>query len=160
MPCFRVSAGESTSGEQKRVKTAASERIVPVHDELAGFGFLAFAESQRLRGEANLFPELTLGHLGYRSTAFSQWFTRFLMSAKATAPLTCFHSFRHCFRDALREAKVGRDLALILGGWTTEGNGSAISDVYGSGYRAPVLAEALNLVRYPFLDLRHLSALR
>ena len=160
IPCFRVAAGESTTGEQKRVKTAASERIVPVHDELADFGFLAFAESQRLLGETNLFPELTLGHLGYRSTAFSQWFTRFLISAKATAPLTCFHSFRHCFRDALREAKVGRDLALILGGWTTEGNGSAISDVYGSGYRAPVLAEALNLVRYPSLDLSHLSVLR
>lgn len=126
--CFRITCGVSSSGQQQRVKTAASERIVPVHTELARFGFLAFAESQRLCGETNLFPELTTGHLGYRSTAFSQWFTRFLERAGAVAPLTCFHSFRHNFRDGLREAKVGRDLALILGGWTTEGNGSAIAD--------------------------------
>ena len=160
IPCFRIIAGESVSGDTKRVKTAASERIVPVHDALAEFGFLAFAESQRLMGETNLFPELTLGHLGYRSTAFSQWFTRFLASADATAPLTCFHSFRHNFRDGLRDAKVSRDLVLILGGWTTEGNGSPIADVYGSGYRAPMLADALNAVRYPSLDLNHLALVR
>ena len=48
---------------------------------------------------------------------------------------------------------MSRDLALVLGGWTAEGNGSAIADNYGSGYRAPALAEALNSVRYPMLDL-------
>ena len=160
VPCFRITSGLSISGQQQRVKTAASERIVPVHDELVRFGFLAFVESQRLCGETNLFAELTTGHLGYRSTAFSQWFTRFMERANATAPLTCFHSFRHNFRDGLREAKVSRDLALILGGWTTEGNGSAIADNYGSGYRAPALAEALNSVQYPMLDLTHLAVLR
>ena len=158
--CFRIAAGLSSTGQQKRIKTVASERIVPVHDELIGFGFLAFVEAQRLHGETSLFPELPMGRLGYRSTTFSRWFSRFLVHAGAAAPLTCFHSFRHNFRDGLREAKVGRDLALILGGWTTEGNGSAIADVYGSGYRAPVLAEALNAVRYPKLDLSHLSVLR
>lgn len=158
--CFRIVAGMSETGQQKRVKTAASERIVPIHDELIRFGLLAFVEAQRLHGEVSLFPEVPLGHLGYRSTSFSRWFSRFLVTAGAAAPLTCFHSFRHNFRDALRDAKVGRDLALLLGGWTTEGNGSAIADVYGSGYRAPVLAEALNSVKYPKLDLTHLSAVR
>ena len=155
--CFKVAEGWDEAGQQKRVKTAASERLVPVHHELIRFGFLAFVEGQRLRGDASLFPELPLGHLGYRSTAFSKWFSRFLASAEAAAPLTCFHSFRHNFRDGLREAKVDRERSLILGGWTTDGKSSAVADNYGNGYPVKVLAEALNSVRFPMLDLDHLA---
>ncbi len=156
IPCFRVASGLSQTGDEKRVKTNASERIVPVHDELIRCGFLAFAGSQRLCGETNLFPELPIGHLGYRSTAMSRWFARFLENADAAAPLTCFHSFRHNFRDGLREAKVDRDVALLLGGWTTDGKGTAVADSYGSGYAPATLANALNCVRYSNLDCAHL----
>ncbi|WP_267388430.1 hypothetical protein [Sphingomonas sp. GC_Shp_3] len=83
--CFNVTSGVSLTGDEKRVKTNASERVVPVHDELIRCGFLAFAASQRLCGETNLFPELPFGHLGYRSTAISRWFTRFLENADAKA---------------------------------------------------------------------------
>ena len=157
VPCFRIAEGKSETGDEKRLKTTASDRVVPIHNELISFGFLAFVESQRVHGETDLFPELPLGHLGYRSTGLSRWFARFLISSDAAAPLTCFHSFRHNFRDALREAKVDRDIALLLGGWTTDGKGTAVADSYGSGYRASTLAEALNAVRYPALDLSHLK---
>ncbi|WP_336621491.1 site-specific integrase [Sphingomonas zeae] len=156
VPCFSVASGISRAGDEKRVKTNASERVVPVHDELVRCGFLAFVASQRLCGETNLFPELPFGHLGYRSTAISRWFTRFLENAGAAAPLTCFHSFRHNFRDGLREAKIDRDLALVLGGWTTDGKGTAVADNYGSGYQPRALVEPLNSVRFPTLDLTHL----
>ncbi|KQU61531.1 hypothetical protein ASG67_16110 [Sphingomonas sp. Leaf339] len=159
IPCFRVASGLSQTGDEKRVKTNASERTVPVHDELIRCGFLAFAESQRLCGETNLFPELPFGHLGYRSTAISRWFTRFLENAGAAAPLTCFHSFRHNFRDGLREAKIDRDVALLLGGWTTDGKGTAVADNYGNGFSVQSLAEALNLVRYKDISFDHLAVL-
>ena len=159
IPCFRVVSGLSLTGEEKRVKTNASERIVPVHDELIRCGFLAFAASQRVCGETNLFPELPFGHLGYRSTTISRWFSRFLENAGAAAPLTCFHSFRHSFRDGLREAKIDRDVALLLGGWTTDGKGTAVADNYGSGYTAAALLEAINAVHYRTLDLSHLSVM-
>ncbi len=107
----------------------------------------------------NLFPELPFGHLGYRSTTISRWFTRFLENASAAAPLTCFHSFRHSFRDGLREAKIDRDIALLLGGWTTDGKGTAVADNYGSGYQPRALAEALNAVRFPALNLDHLAVM-
>jgi integrase len=156
--CFKVAAGLSEAGQQKRVKTAASERLVPVHHELIGFGFLAFVEGQHIGGEVSLFPDLPLGHLGYRSTSLSKWFSRFLVSADATAPLTCFHSFRHNFRDGLREAMIDRGVALALGGWVSGGNGAAVSDNYGGGYTSSTLALALNQVRYDGLDLSHLWA--
>ena len=138
------------------MKTSASERLVPIHEELVRFGFLAFAESQRLKGEAFLFPELAPGHLGYRSTSISRWFGRFLISVEAAAPRTCFHSFRHNFRDALRDAKVEREVALVLGGWASEGKATAIADNYGSGYEPALLRDAINGVRYRMLDLTHL----
>lgn len=154
-----MASGLSQSGDEKRVKTNASERIVPVHDELIRCGFLAFAESQRLCGEANLFPELPFGHLGYRSTAISRWFSRFLEKAGAAAHLTCFHSFRHNFRDALREAKIDREIALVLGGWITDGKSTAIADNYGNGYGAATLSEAINAVRFERLDFSHLRVI-
>jgi integrase len=120
VPCFQIASGTSQTGEQKSVKTLASERIVPVHQQLVQFGFMAFVDSMRLRGESSLFPEIPPGRLGYRSVSFSKWFSRFLCAAGATARLTCFHSFRHNFRDGLRDAKVDRDIALVLGGWTVE----------------------------------------
>jgi integrase len=155
--CFRVASGLSLTGEEKRVKTNASERIVPVHEELIRCGFLAFAESQRRCCETSLFPELPFGHLGYRSTTLSKWFSRFLKNAGAAAPLTCFHSFRHNFRDGLREARIDRDVALLLGGWTSDGKGTAVADNYGSGYLPLALAEALNAVQFPALNIDHLT---
>ena len=159
IPCFDVASGLSLTGAEKRVKTNASERIVPIHHELIRCGFLAFADSQRLRGETSLFPELPFGHLGYRSTTISRWFSRFLEKADAAAPLTCFHSFRHNFRDGLREARIDRDVALLLGGWTTDGKASAVADSYGNGYQPRALADALNAVRFPGLNIDHLAVM-
>lgn len=82
----------------------------------------------------------------YRSTGISRWSSHFLESAGAAARLTCLRSFRHNFRDGLREAKIDRDDALLLGGWTADGKGTAVADNYGSGYQPRALAEALNAV--------------
>lgn len=76
-----------------------------------------FVDERRRNGSVKLFPELPLSTTGYYSDPFSKWFKRFTQKAKATRPKTCFHSFRRCFRDALREARIDHDLALALGGW-------------------------------------------
>ena len=83
--------------------------------------------------------------------------SRFLISASASAPLTCFHSFRHGFRDAARNARIDRDIVLRLGGWTTGGGQSEAADAYGSGYHPAVLFEAISKIEYPGLDLSHLT---
>ena len=142
----------------KRVKTAASERAIPIHQELIEIGLLAFVDEQRAVGHAYLFHELSLGPHGYRSTNFSKWFSRFLVNIGAAEPLTCFHSFRHCFRDALRECRADREVSLALGGWTSNGGAVGIDGIYGDGFRASVLNEAINRVRFAELCLYHLSA--
>jgi len=157
--CFAITASAETGESDKRLKTASSERLVPVHPELLALGFMAFVTRRRQLGEFKLFAEVGMGATGYRSTTFSPWFTRFTEKAGARAPKTCFHSFRHVFRDALREARVERDVALSLGGWSRpggSGGSGSVSDAYGSGYRVATLYEAISRVRYPDLDLTHL----
>lgn len=159
VPCFVVTEASEARETDKRLKTASSERVVPIHPELVALKFVDFAARRRRAGEAKLFGEVGLGATGYRSTTFSAWFTRFTGKVKARSSKTCFHSFRHNFRDALREARVERDIALALGGWSAPGGGgssASVSDAYGSGYRVATLFEAISRVRYPQLDLSHL----
>ncbi|MCB4862508.1 site-specific integrase [Sphingobium sp. PNB] len=141
----------------KRVKTAASERAIPIHQELIRIGFLAFVDEQRAAGQADLFHELSPGPHGYRSTNFSKWFSRFLVNIGASEPLTCFHSFRHCFRDALRESRADREVSLALGGWTSSGGASGIDGIYGSGFRPVVLRQVVDQIGYAKLCLAHLT---
>lgn len=158
VPCLNVREGVGGEADTKRVKTAASERIVPVHRLLRDAGFLAYVEARRSAGDPKLFPELRAGSTGYRSKPFSQWFARFLIGRNATAPLTCFHSFRHCFRDALRASGVSRELSLALGGWTQPGATSEIADIYGNGFPPRMLADALDKVTFADIGLSYLAA--
>jgi integrase len=159
--CFWVTASTEADETDKRLKTSASERLVPVHPYLLDLGFLKFVSERRATRDIKLFSEIEVGCLGYRSSTFSQWFRRFVRKAGADSAKTCFHSLRHNFRDAMREARVDRDLAMALGGWSRSGGsgGSAsVSDAYGSGYRAGTLMEALGKIEYPDLNLDHLRS--
>lgn len=143
----------SLLGRDKPLKTAASERIIPVHHQLIDLGFLDFVESVRTAGGIRLFGELEAGNSGYVSDPFSKWFRRFLQKAGASCPKTCFHSFRHCFRDALREAGIRHEVALALGGWTAEKSDPEAA--YGRGFSAVRLRDAIDQIAYP-LSLSHL----
>ena len=151
--CFVVSA---TEGDGKSLKTAASYRVVPVHPELLRIGFAEYVRDRRRAKDERLFPDLTMDSLGLYSGKFSKWFARFLISCDAAKERTCFHAFRHTFRDGLREAKIDRDIALTLGGWTTSTGTGAVADSYGQGYSPRLLYAAISAIIYPDLDLSHL----
>ena len=149
VPCLLI-----RESDEKSVKTEAAERIVPVHPELRRIGLLAHAEEMRRAGEVKLFPELPASSRGSRAEVFSKWFSRFLHQvAVKTDKTVTFHSFRHSFRDALREAGVSRDAVLALGGWS----GGGTEEIYGSGLRPKTLAREIAKARYPGLDLSHLQ---
>ncbi|MEO5351262.1 MAG: tyrosine-type recombinase/integrase, partial [Magnetococcus sp. YQC-3] len=144
---------ESPGAEVKQLKTDAASRSVPLHPELVKMGFLRYLSDIRQRGETRLFPELTVAATGYRSDNFSKWFGGFLEKCGAKEPRTSFHSFRHCFRDALRQAGISHDMVLVLGGWS--GGGTDQDYGHGAGL-LPAKAEAIAKVKYPGLDLSHL----
>ncbi|MBY8338411.1 site-specific integrase [Alteriqipengyuania sp. NZ-12B] len=154
--CLSISAND----DQKSIKTAASQRTIPVHPELIEIGFASHVADARARGDIRLFSEIKQDSFGMHSGRFSRWFSRFLITCGADASKTCFHSFRHSWRDALRNGRVDREVALALGGWTNASSFTAVGDTYGDGFDATILFEEIAKVRFPFLDLSHLKGLR
>ena len=137
----------------KRLKTQDSVRKVPVHQELIKIGFLSYVNHIRASGEKALFPELPEGSTSYRSDVFSKWFRRFLEKAGAKAPKTSFHSFRHNFRDALRQIEAPLEIVSCLGGWA---GSKQTRESYGDGYVEGQLKDYINKICYPGLDLSFL----
>lgn len=157
VPCFTVRSGLDDDGGQKRVKNLASERVVPIHIDLRRLGLCSFVTKQQTLGHTKLFPEIIVGSNGYRSKNFSQWFSRFLDTCGAREPLTCFHSFRHCFRDGLRASGVSRDISLALGGWANGSSSGDVADAYGNGFPPRLLEDGINRIQFTGLDLSHLA---
>jgi integrase len=145
--CLSISSASAT-GPSKKLKTDASERLIPIHPALEAIGFVDFAADIRAARRARLFGELNAGSSGYLSDPYSKWFRRFLAKAGAAAPKTCFHSFRHSFRDALRDAGVRHDVGIALGGWASA-DASDPEAAYGRGFSATVLHEAISRISYP-----------
>lgn len=152
--CFIITSDGGPVVSDKRLKTASSDRVVPIHPILLDLGFGSYLEAQKVRGSSKLFPELRLRH-GLYSHEFSRWFGRFMRSCGAAEPRTCYHSFRHNFADALRKAKVDRDVALALGGWTGR-NDTSVADRYGTGHSVARLLEAISMIEYDGVSLDHL----
>ncbi|WP_340313401.1 site-specific integrase [Rhizorhabdus argentea] len=153
--CFAVCADEA---DAKHLKTSASARLVPVHPMLIRIGFARYVAARQGAADVRLFPELMPDRYGRYSGKFSVWFARYLVSCGANAERTCFHSARHSFRDALRAARVEREVALTLGGWGTSSGSAAgaVADQYGKGFSADHLHKAISMICYPDLDLTHL----
>ncbi|MBX7459834.1 site-specific integrase, partial [Qipengyuania huizhouensis] len=155
--CFIVTGTSEFDKREKSLKTAASERLIPVHAALYRCGFSEFLHERRNTRHAKLFPELGVGPNGKRSVGFSKWFTQFTRNCGAYEQRTCFHSFRHNFRDELRAARIEHDVAMWLGGWATSGNSQIAADNYGAGHRVKALSEAIAKLNFEGLDISHLE---
>lgn len=146
-------------GSDKSLKTEASKRIIPVHKDLMEMGFAAFVEHRRQSRERKLFPELSRAPNGSYGKEFSKWYGRYMrkLGVHKIGDKTCYHSHRHVFRDALREAKIDSDIVLALGGWA----GSQRNEVhtnYGGGYSIETLYYAINTAfKKPFAPTSAIS---
>lgn len=135
----------------QRRKTANSSRLVPVHPALIELGFSDYVCRQGIDGP--LFPDLPLGKNGAPGDPMSKWFGRFLDSLSMDEPGYRFHSFRHTWRTALRNAQVSEELVCRLGGWKQGG----LHAHYGDNARAAILFDAIKKVEFDSLDLRRLK---
>jgi integrase len=141
----------------KKLKTKASRRVVPVHEQLVRLGFLRFVEDVRKRDgdKAFLFPLIATekGRAGVK--AYSKWFGRYLRAHGVTDKAKVFHSFRHGFKDALRQGRVSQEVHDAL---TGHAQASTVSGGYGAKemlarFGVNVLRDAVAKVAYPGLDL-------
>jgi len=153
-PLFHITTQASRG---KRLKTKASRRVVPVHEQLVRLGFLKFVEGVRKRDgdKAFLFPLIATdkGRAGVK--AYSKWFGRYLRAQGVSDTAKVFHSFRHGFKDALRQGKVNQEIHDAL---TGHAQASTVSGGYGAKemlvrFGVKVLKSAVAKVAYRGLDL-------
>jgi site-specific recombinase XerD len=147
----------------KRVKTEASERVVPVHPEVIRLGFLGYVESRRRTDGADawLFPSVAPDRGRAGVPAWSQWFGRYLRAAGVTDKAKVFHSFRHSVKDALRRGRADHEMREALIG---HAQASTVSWGYGANamlarFGAAALTDAINRISYPGLDLSRVRPL-
>lgn len=137
---------------EKTLKTDSSERDVPIHNQLIQIGFLDYVKQIKSQGHKRLFPDMTPDSKGKYSSNFSKWFARFLKSNNIKSEGICFHSFRHNFRDAIRESYMNKDLGAALGGWKAS---KETMDQYGAGYQLKSLNNAMQQMEFN-VELKHL----
>lgn len=138
---FDVSLAE---GEDKHLKTASSARRVPVHAKLINFGFLKHLERAKKLKKDRVFYDIEFGEDGYPSHNFSKWWGRYTRRISVHTDKTAFHSFRHNFTDALREAEVPDSIAKTLVGHADR----SVHANYSSGASIQKLSEHMYRVTY------------
>jgi integrase len=140
---FRI----DTIGDDQKVKTRGSRRLVPIHPKLVQLGLLRYVTGLRKRGETRLWPELTKSARDSYSTEFSKWYGRHARGLGITDPRKVFHSLRHTFKAACRRARIDPALHDLMTGHASGSVGAA----YGLTFEA-VAAEVVR-VEYPSLPL-------
>jgi integrase len=70
------------------------------------------------------------------SAALNKWLKQYV-------PDAVVHSFRHSFRDRLRNAGVQSEMIDQLGGWSTK----TVGQGYGTGYELDKMSLSLRLIR-------------
>lgn len=116
--------------EGRNLKTKASRRRVPIHQELLRLGLtrdvLPFKDSNPVN--------------------VSKRFMRWLRSDEVgvSDPRLVFHSFRHSVKDALRRAQVPEEVQRALLGHAGQG----VAAGYGVGFPLSVLRDAVNRIAY------------
>lgn len=144
------------SHEERRLKTAAARRRIPVHSELLRLGFETYLEHVRRQRHIYLFPALKPGGPDKkRSWYISKRYTVLRRSVGVSAPETTFHSFRHNAATALERARVPEnEAAQIMGHRQT----TMTFGGYSGGLDLAGLARVVEAISYPGLDLAPLYA--
>ena len=140
----RVDVLDINNNGDKRLKSASSKRLIPIHSHLIESGFLRYVEDLRKRGETRLFPSLKRGRDGY-GTAAAKWFARYRCSHGVKHRKKPFHSFRHTFSNHLKQQGLPEpQVAALLG----HRNGSITYDRYGQPYSVAVLQTTVEKVDF------------
>ena len=103
----------------RRLKNAASERLVPLHDALNQLGFHDYVAELKARGETDLFPELKPQneHSSFGDVFYGKWKPITENQLGDRAQRRTFHSFRHRFISVLRhDTDVPKELVQDLVG--------------------------------------------
>jgi integrase len=90
----------SISPEAGVIKTAAAERLVPIHSKLIEMGFLQLVTDG---SKERLWSDLSPNKYGRYSNSVGKWFGRYKKRKGFDDSRHCFHSLRHTFINELKQ---------------------------------------------------------
>jgi integrase len=103
--------------KDQRLKNESSARSVPIHSELIRLGLLDYVAERAKMSDPR--APLWLGFeppVDQKTKAWSKWFGRYLGEHVVDHPSKTFHSFRHTFKRACREAGISEEIHHALTG--------------------------------------------
>jgi integrase len=138
----------TSQGADQSLKTISSARSVPIHSELIRLGLLqVIAARAQAHSQAAALWERFEPPVGPKAKAWTKWFGRFLAIYVVDHPAKTFHSFRHNFKRASREAGLSEEVHNSLTGHA----GGGVGRRYGRERRADgSLDRGISLQRLQF----------
>jgi integrase len=133
----------TNEGEGQGVKNVGSVRRFPIHAELLKRGFLEYVKARAAL--PRIFESLKVDKYGAEGAVFGNWFGKYLrIVCKVEDRRMVFHSFRHGFKDAAREAGVPEDVADAITGHA----GGGVARRYGGlNYPLRPLVDAIEKIK-------------
>ena len=127
----------------KRLKSGAARRKVPVHAELINLGFLDYHSHQSCKHANRLFPDYSYCEMNGYGRALSRWFNGTLKPAlNIKSKAHVFHGLRHTMVTRLAQAGVDEPIFQSIVGHERKG---ITQQVYmREGYTLPQLQAAIN----------------
>jgi len=147
-------------GADQNLKNVTSARSVPIHSELIKIGFMQYVAKRSKSASPSdpLWPGFEPPIAG-KAKAWTKWFGRYLGIHAVDDPSKTFHSFRHTFKRACREAGISEEIHHAFTGHAGGGVGRAYGRLRrtdGSMDRGVSLArlkQEIDLLEYPELHL-------
>lgn len=125
----KLAADDDGVADDKSLKTANSERSVPLHSALLELGFIEYCRALRDAGQDRLFPELRYDRVKGYGKAATSWFNERYLGRTLKMERNgrkVFHSFRHTFVTALFDLDIPDATVSQLSGHAQEGGMAAI----------------------------------
>ena len=144
----------SISEDAGRLKTLAGTRTIPIHPKIVELGFLQYVNQVKAAGHERLFPEAWDTQNG-PGDKVSRWFAVYRKNLGIgktkkgdSKESKCFHSFRHCFADGLKQAGVDPlKISQLMG----HADSSVTTGRYGKDFSTEALYEAICMLTFPIM---------
>ncbi|WP_055683274.1 tyrosine-type recombinase/integrase [Jannaschia rubra] len=158
IPCIVLKQGPGQS-----LKSKASRRTIPIHDNLLKLGFMQLVAGLARAGEPRLFPwlERSESKKTYTET-FSKRFTRYRQDHKIYDAQRDFHSFRTTFNHLLIQSECPDSQRRALMGHVERDVG--ITNYNPGGFALTLLRKRVNavvvdisMIRSPFAEISSAS---
>jgi hypothetical protein len=153
-----MAADEESGTKERRLKTFAAKRTIPMHPEIIKFGFLDYVRQIAPRPDDPIFPDLEpQGEDGKRGPRFTRWFVEYRRAIEIYREGVAAHAFRHevihRLSNVVKDLQQRRHRDYMTG---HAAKGTEGDERYDKGPGLKACAETLALLQYPELDLSHL----